>query len=235
MATNTIIFIVGSVLAFPPFLLAILHLKDRYSRKAKQQRQQDQPSESGQSANTFAFKLRALQRPDPNERLLSKLNVILVVTSLPLLFFDGFVIYYAATQGFESELDVGSLFFLALLFGLPIFVILDVFFLQPQKRRRGTSSVAESATLELDGNTDELFNTCHQALTDMGGRIIQLNRRTRLIRADFSKDVMTVRIQRTPSRKNRVSVLSDSKWISVVIDGGRNRSNVDAFIRKICG
>jgi len=216
------------LLAIFPSAWALISIVNFFMRRRK-----PLPRDSSQNYESPSFKLLSLQRYEPRDRTWIFLNIILVLSSVPLLLFDGYFVYLWITNGFAGDLDILSVIVLLIMIVLPIWSITDVFIIEPRIRKKGRSSVAEPATVELDGDIGILFEQCQKVLGDMGARITNLDSESKFIKADLGKNAMTIKIERTGYLRNQVSILSDSKLLSVRFDFGRNRKNVDIFIQKL--
>ena len=222
------------IIISPPCLVALIFLWEKYIKRDRSA-QQTREQQIANAPPAPVFRLRTLSRLETGQKSLTILNLVSLISIIPLLLFDiGFIIY-SIKNGFESNYDVISVLLLIALYGVPAYTLLDILYFQPRKRRRGRSDVAKEATIELDGDIEALFARCQQVILDMRGRIISLKRRPRTIESELGNNKMTIKIQRTRSGRNRIYILSDAKWITVRFDRGQNQANVDEFIRRVSG
>jgi hypothetical protein len=216
------------ILAILPAAWALIGIFNFFTREHK-----PPPQDSRQHYEPRNFKLLSLQRLERKDKPWVFLNILAVLSSLPLLAFDGYFFYLWITNKSAGDLDILSVIVLLIMVVLPIWVLIDTFIRQPRIRKRGRSGVAEPVTMELEGDIGILFEQCQKALVDMGVRITKLDFESKFIKADFGKDVMTIEIEQTEHLRNKVTILSDSKLKSVIFDFGSNRRNVDIFIKTL--
>ena len=160
------------------------------------------------------------------------MQAVLVVCCLLLLAFDGLLFWFWITEPLTVDLDIASIVFLTFIVGFPLYSLIDIVIMEPRIRKSGHSKVAEPAVLVVEGEPDKLLKRCQDVLGEMGGTITHLDIESKLIKADFNKDEITIKIEHIQDLKYCILLLSDSKWLSVRFDFGRNKRNIDTFTRK---
>jgi hypothetical protein len=160
------------------------------------------------------------------------LLIITIVPALILLAFGIWVIYTWVARRLEFQIDPESILLLLLFIGLPLYVIIDHFFIQRKYDKLGRSSVAKEARVNVENDVDTVFDACYRALDSMQASI-RIMEKPNLLKASIRNSVMTITIIQIEGSKVRVYIQSDSKWLTVKWDGGANQRNVDSFLRVL--
>jgi len=114
----------------------------------------------------------------------------------------------------------------------PIAVLVDSFFLEPRSYRLGRSWVFRDGRAVLDTDIDTGFERCLKALSTMHAVVMRMRRPT-LVKARLGKSIITVKLRQRIGPKVGIHVMSDSQWLTVKLDGGANRRNIDAFFNEL--
>jgi len=226
--TNIYINIIMILLAILPAAWAFINIV-----KSLTQGYKSLPQNFPRNYKVPSFKLLSLQRPERKNKTWLLLNILLIISSTILLLADCYLIYLLIKNWSAENLAIGSIIFLLVMIALPLWSLIDILIIEPRVRKKGRSSVAESATVELEGDIGILFEQCQKVLVDMGASITKLDFESKVIEADLGRQVMTIKIEQTEQSRNKVSILSDSKLLSVKFDFGRNRRNIDTFIKRL--
>ena len=187
---------------------------------------------NGRTDEIKTVSLLKIEQHEPRRHPPVILPIITIIPASILLAFGIWVIYTWIARRLEFQIDPESVLLLLLFIGLPLYVIIDHFFIQRKYDKLGRSSVAKEARVNVANDVDTVFDACYRALDSMQASI-RIIEKPNLLKASIRNSVMTITIIQIEGSKVRVYIQSDSKWLTVKWDGGANQRNVDSFLREL--
>lgn len=160
------------------------------------------------------------------------LTIFSLLFAVLLLAFGIWVIYMWFVGIGKPQFDFATLFFFIFFIGLPLYILIDQFFIQPKYDKIGKSFVAKEARVFIANDPDTVFNACHRILEFMKATIVVMNK-PKLLKATIRNSVLTIKIRRIKGSRVAVYVLSDSKWLTVRFDSGANQRNINTFLKEL--
>jgi hypothetical protein len=85
----------------------------------------------------------------------------------------------------------------------------------------------------LEGETAVIFDKCKEVVKAMEAKTTHVEQRPNFIIAELDRDRIIVRLKRVRGTKHKLNILSQCKSPTVMVDGGRNRKNVNTFLNDI--
>lgn len=186
-----------------------------------------------QYSSSSNIKIIRLRRRASGTNLWKVVKVMSIISSLMMLSLLGVLIYATIKSGILFEFSPSSVFLLALMIGLPLYLLVSIN-VDERKIRRGIGSrVAERAELELSGDYKSMMERCQQALSAMGARIVNLDTKQGAIEAELKESKVTIQITETLDMHCKMLVVSDAILPSVLFDLGKNKRIVDDLIKRL--
>lgn len=213
------------LLLLPAAIEAGVRVFDRLRRKGRPQKdlQTDHPEVGG---------LLTIEQPDLSSHPPKILSIVSLVCASTLLVFGTWIINMWRTGTVDMQVDFVTALFFVLFMGVPVYILVDHFLIQPKYYKLGRSLVAKEARAVVANDADTVFDASHRVLGSMQAAIRKMDK-PRLLKARVGNSVMTIKIRGLKGSKARVYMLSDSKWLTVKWDAGANQRNVDRFLQEL--
>lgn len=186
-----------------------------------------------QYSSSSNIKILQLRRRASGTKLWNIVKVIAIVSSVMLLSFAGLLIYTVMEIGLPLKFDLSSVLLLAVVIGLPIYLLISVIVDERRARRGAGSRVAERAELELSSDYQSVVEQCQRALSVMGAHMTHLDAEQGAIEAELKGSKVTIQITKIQDMHYHMSVVSDDTLPSVRFDFGKNKKIVDDLIKRL--
>jgi hypothetical protein len=120
------------------------------------------------------------------------------------------------------------LFFLLVPF--PIWVLVNTWVLERRQYKKGKSRVEKHEILVMNGQANNIYNACINALNVMQASIRAMER-PKQIKALCRNSIINIELTYQNEKKTEIQIFisSDSKWMTTEIDFGINQKNVDTL------
>ena len=129
----------------------------------------------------------------------------------------------------------GMIVILTVIFGVPIYSLIDDYQTELRLRRGERSRVFKWAEIEIVANYDSLLLRCLQVLSDMGARVTHYNANIGVFLAELRKSHLVIEIRQLQNDQYTVHITSDSNLPTVKVDFGINRKYVDECAKRLLG
>ena len=213
------------IIGLPAAIYYSTQLYDRFKRKMPK----------GKNSDLFAAdpgRILEIAQQEPSNRPPLILSILLPVCMLLLLAFGGFAIYLWISGRVAFRIDGSTILLLLLFVCAPIAVLVDSFFLEPRSYRLGRSWVYRDGRAVLAADIATGFDRCLKVLSTMQAVVVRLRRPT-LVKARLGKSIITVKLRKRIGPKVGIHVMSDSRWLTVRLDGGANQRNIEVFFDEL--
>lgn len=176
--------------------------------------------------------IKKLEQQEPSNKPPIILSIILFIFSFPLLALAGFAIWLWASDEIPFKFDLTMLLFALVFVILPLYVISDTFFIEPEPFNLGRSLAAKEANIDFGLDVDSAFDRCLNALTSIHSKVIKLES-PKYIVALIDKSKFTISLKRGRGHKSKATIICDSQWVTARFDVGANRKFLNQFLRAL--
>ena len=184
------------------------------------------------TAERGAVSLVKIEQHEPSNHPPAAITDIPLVSSFLMLGLVALTIRLSIAGTLRFPMNLWVVLFAVVSIALPLWVIIDYTHTRTKYYRLGRSRVAKEAVVTAEGDVAALFYACYCALHSMRAAIIVLEK-PHLLKARVRNCVMTIVLLPVESSRVRVSILSDSRWLTVKWDGGANQRNIDSFLQEL--
>jgi len=176
--------------------------------------------------------VKKLEQQEPSNKPPFIISIIQLICSLPLLAFAGFTIWQWSSGGIPFRFDLTILLFSILFVIFPLYVIVDMFFVEPKRSKLGKSLVVKEANIEFDLDANTAFDRCLNALAAIQANVVRLERPKHII-ALVGKSRLTISLKLTKKNNAKANIICDSQWVTVKFDAGANRKYLNQFLMAL--
>lgn len=211
-----VLVVIISIINNPSIISEITKLADRFSKS----------KEVIEYGNYTLFKLT---RTQPRKLILALRLIRLITTavSVVMLIILGFLGYLILISP-PLRQNVGFQLSLLFLFLFPTVFIIDAY-----------AHIRSSVDLELDGDLEILIRFCVKKLFDIGASITRFDVGVGELKIGEMEAILygnhvTIKIEKLENLHNRLTLNSDSQFISYVLYSAQYRREVNNLIRSLC-
>ena len=182
------------------------------------------------------LRLIRLLQPARRETTWRLVRRALIFLSVFLLVLDTIILRTFIIHGTGETSTAGVVTFLVIIFGMPIFLIVDDYRTQRRVRRGERSRVFRWAEIDVVADYESLLLRCLQVLMDIGARLTNFSASIGIIQAELPKHNLVIEIRQIPMAEHyRVYISSDSSFPSVKFDSGANQKIVNDCVCRLLG
>ena len=111
---------------------------------------------------------------------------------------------------------------------LPIFIFIDIIFLDRKYYKLGKSYVERHVQIISQEDITTVFEQCRYTLGEMKSFIYKRDT-PRFFKARLGESIITVLLNSLENNKTLIKMSSDAQWMTVKFDMGENQRNVNKF------